>query len=168
MALSIQRILFPTDFSDASQNARDYACAIAGLLGSELHVLHVIQYPDSAPGALGSWCMPETNRIPESVHDVENQLTAQLETSLIRDTQIIKAIRLGEPSQEILKYATENEIQLIVVGTHGRTGVSHLIIGSIAEKVVQGSTCPVLSVHSNWHQVLSTGQGSTEKCLAAT
>lgn len=81
MKLSIQRILFPTDFSDASQNARNHACAIASLLDAELHVLHVIQYPDSAPGALGSWCMPETNRIPENVHDVEKQLTTQMENS---------------------------------------------------------------------------------------
>lgn len=166
MNLSIQRILFPTDFSEASQNARDHACAIAGLLGSELHVLHVIQYPNAGTGALGSWCMPETNRIPENVHDVQKQLASQMENSRIGDTQIVKAIRLGEPSQEILKYATENEIDLIVIGTHGRTGATRLLIGSVAEMMVQRSTCPVLSVHADLHQVLS--KDNSEECLATS
>lgn len=167
MKLSIQRILFPTDFSNASQNARDHACAIAGLLGSELHVLHVIQYPYDPPGALGSWCMPETNRIPESVPEVEQQLTSQMENSLVRDSLIVKAIRLGEPCQEILKYAADNDIQLIVLGTHGRTGMSRLLIGSVAELVIQRSICPVLSVHSESHQML-TAKHEAAPALART
>ncbi len=167
MKLSLNRILLPTDFSPASVQARNYACSIAGPLDAELHVLHVLSYPHLPSGPTDSWFVPEEQRVPVVVHDAELQLEAEMADSLIKGSRIVKAIRYGEPSHEILAYAKEHEIELIVQGTHGRTGLSHVLIGSVAEKIVQRAECPVLTVHAEGLQETADQDcRSNTKCLA--
>lgn len=151
MKISLKRILFPTDFSPASEYARNYACSIAGLMDAELHVLHIIEDPLPIPGTKGSWALPHEDLIAQLVSQTETQLKEHTKNSGLRDNRVIRTVRVGNPSQEITEYAGKHDVDLIVLGTHGRSGLSHLLIGSVAEKVVRLAKCPVLTVHPTDH-----------------
>lgn len=144
MIHTIQRILLPTDFSEASANAKDYACALAGLLNADLHVLHVL--PDCPPQSSLSGASSEIPRL-EIERSAQQQLSALMADSRINLEKVYRQIRFGNPVDQILNYAKDHHISLIVLGTHGRTGLSHALIGSVTENVVQLATCPVLTVH---------------------
>jgi universal stress protein A len=125
-ALEIRQILFPTDFSDASGPAGATAADLARRFGARLHVLHVVPPvtdPTPAPPAL------------RAVAD-----------DVGRGLPIVTAITSGRPARQIADYARENAIDLIVLGTHGRTGVSRALLGSVAEAVVRRAPCRVLTV----------------------
>lgn len=145
MVISIRRILFPTDFSDAAREAQQYAVAVAERWDAELHLLHVVPavvpYPDAAS--------PFTSEAEPilMVEVAEKQLNHELDAEWCKNHHYQMATVVGSAVEEILSYATENEIDLIVLGTHGRTGLSRLLIGSVAEKVVRLAKCPVLTVH---------------------
>ena len=158
MNVSVQRILFPTDFSPASHFAKQYACAIAGPLNAELHVLHVTSYPHVESRPTDSWLEPQNVRLDALLESAKEQLDQEMKNSLIRDVQIHKVVRVGETVQEILNYANEQRIELIVLGTHGRTGLEHIFIGSVAEQIVQKANCPVLTVRPQGHQILANEQ----------
>jgi universal stress protein A len=146
-----QRILFCTDFSENSVRARDYASAFAVEFQAELIILHVI---DSS--LIGFHTLDEG--IPVDMKSVmdEIQLSVDKALTLISEecSQAFSAVktfsRFGVPSYEIVKFAKEFGIHMIVMGTHGRTGFRHLIMGSTAENVVRTANCPVLTVrHSS-------------------
>ena len=145
MNISVQRILFPTDFSEPAREAQQYAIAIAERWGAELHLLHVIDpiaaIPDtSSPYAAG--------REQQFQFDAgEKQLARELDSNWSKQNSSKLATVVGSIVEEILKYSTDNKIDLIVVGTHGRTGLTRMLIGSVAEKIVRLSKCPVLTVH---------------------
>lgn len=147
MSISIQRILFATDFSEPARQAQKYALTLAEKFGAELHALHVV--PEiilPATDSYAAWTLPEGG------------MKAQLEASsrqLQQEFELQGAKRqvvMGFPVEEIMKYATDQNIDLLVVGTHGHTGLAHLLMGSVAEKLVRLSTCPVLTVHPKGHQ----------------
>ena len=124
--LLVHDVLFATDFSDASRLAGESAAAFARHFGARLHVLHVappVTDPTPAPAALRA-------------------VAAELETGL----SIVTAIAAGRPARQIVDYARRNAIDLIVIGTHGRTGVSHALLGSVAEAVTRRARCRVLTV----------------------
>ena len=151
--ISIRRILFPTDFSEAAAKAQAYATALADRFGAELHLLHVvvpptIPFPDSAT----SWTMPESGL--KSQIEVAEKVFSQKSADWPEELHLVTKVVTGFAVDEIVQYAEEQEIDLIVVGTHGLTGISHLLIGSVAEKLVRVSTCPVLTVHPTGHQFL--------------
>ena len=146
-ALEFHRILCPVDFSEASRGALRAAAAFAGQFGGSLTLLHVDVVPGSA--------------IPEAL--VETPLRLATDLSAPADRPLLEwkaeAERLGaprvqayrsvgRPAQEILALASRDAFDLIVVGTHGRTGVGHLILGSVAEEVVRQARCPVLTLGS--------------------
>lgn len=144
----IQKILFATDFSDPAEKAQQYAQELAERLNAELHLLHVV-VPVAVP-ALGA---------PSVGYIEDTEVMAQLEESAKRDMDalftpqwrsqhhVVSAVCIGTPVFEILRYANEQKIDLIVLGTLGRTGLSHLLLGSVAENVVRKAHCPVLTVH---------------------
>lgn len=151
MMISIHRILFPTDFSESAKKACQYAVALTDKFGAELHLIHVIPPMMPYPDAASPWIMP----------DDENQQQVELANQhLRRELDPIWANRhnptyvavTGFAIDEILKYANEANIDLIVVGTHGHTGLSRMLIGSVAEKIVRTAMCPVLTVHPKGHQ----------------
>lgn len=152
MKVSLKRILFPTDFSPASECARNYACSIAGLMDAELHILHIIDDPFPIPGTKGSWVLPHEDLIARLVSQTETQLIEQTKDMGIRENRVTRSVKIGNPAREITDYAAKHDIDLIVLGTHGHSGLSHLLIGSVAEKVVRLSKCPVLTVHPTDHQ----------------
>lgn len=148
MIVSIRRILFPTDFSEPAKEAQKYASTLAEKFGAELHVLHVV--PEiilPATDSYTTWSLPEGG--------MKAQLDAaekQLQTEFDATSGVRRAVVVGFPIEEIMKYAADKAIDLIVVGTHGHTGLSHLLLGSVAEKLVRLAKCPVLTVHPQGHQ----------------
>jgi nucleotide-binding universal stress UspA family protein len=136
------RILAPTDLSPIAERAVRYAHTLAGKLGAELHVLHVV--PDVAHLAP---LVPVTGVVdPENLSDDYHRWLATLvgEPGTVRR---VEAVRVGaDVAETIRKYAELQEVDLIVMATHGRTGLTHLLVGSVAEKMLRVAPCPVLVI----------------------
>ena len=142
-AIRIQNILVPTDFSEQSRKALRYAVRMAEEFGARLTVLHVVQplvYPDFAYAAITM----ENDKLAEAAGARLDLLNKQLEIdpALIRQT----LVRTGSPFHEISEAARTLKIDLIVISTHGRSGLTRALIGSTAERVVRHAPCPVLVV----------------------
>lgn len=142
-----KRILWPTDFSTHSLRGGKYAYGLSELFGAEFHLLHAIP-PPLTPDA--SLLMPAD--IPAACSETElfsaadRSLRELVARQFAGTVQIVTHVAFGNPWPTICKYAKDNEIQLIVVTTHGRTGLGHVLIGSTAERIVQHACCPVLVV----------------------
>lgn len=148
MTRTISRILVATDFSAPSERALEYAITIAGRFGASLHLLHVVE----DPMVTGTWA-PEAllggaSAIRASLIDEAARRLARLVASDDRlRLMVTSEVRLGYAAEAIREVATSQHCDLIVMGTHGRTGVAHLLLGSVAEKVVRQARCPVFTVH---------------------
>jgi len=138
----LARILAPTDGSAFSQKAVSYARELAQQFGAELHVLRVT---DDEEKALEQYAV--TGVIDASQpQDDYNRWVAEL-VGEAGDVRRVEAVRVATGIPEpILRYAKHNDIDLIVMATHGRTGLTHLLLGSVAEKVVRAAPCPVLTL----------------------
>ena len=137
-----QHVLVPLDFSAYSTQALDYAMALAHPLHARLTLLHVIQ-----PLVMGGDDIDV--RLPEAfMQELDAELTRRLEAYLARVTAagLTGAMVLvqGSPYHAIVETAQARQVDLIIMGTHGRTGLRHVLMGSVAEKVVQLAACPVL------------------------
>lgn len=145
--LTLQRILCPVDFSDISLNALRFAVDLADKFQAELHLLHVFEGYDAIS------LNPETAMTPmpqwlTQLRQVCHEKLAALPAADLaaRCPSIVRADREGPAIHEILEYAAHHEIDLIVLATHGRTGLKHLLLGSVAENIVRSAKCPVLTV----------------------
>ena len=136
----IRCILMPTDFSECSHEALDYAVFIAKTFRAEVHLLHVIHFP--AHGINPKLFNP-IKEIQKEETDKLNGLKEQIRHQC---QNVYLLCREGSPPMEILKAADQIPADLIVMGTHGRTGLAHTLMGSVAERVVQKASCPVLTV----------------------
>lgn len=144
--MKIQRVLLPTDFSEHSKAAEKAACDLADRYGAELHVLHVLQdFLLTVPQTAAALLVP-----PQSLEDEVTAAEAEIQrippSVWAAGKQVMRAVRIGSVYDSIVQYAAENAIDLIVVGTHGRTGLRHVLLGSVAERVVQHAPCSVLAV----------------------
>lgn len=153
----IKKILVPTDFSPPSNVAMDYAAFIAKQFNAGIILIHVIE---SLP-----YSVTDTFNVIEHRKALETTARSLLENfrhDLVeRDLSLKISLVSGAAYQEILKKARQERIDLIVMGTHGRTGVRHLILGSVAEKVVRLSTCPVLTVRTpSGHRTASSSKAA--------
>ena len=147
--IELKRVLLPTDFSELSSEATKYACALAEQFDAQLHMLHVhenIVVPEYAMGI--DW----DKLAREARSAAEAQMEEVLDPAWKEAHKVVKATAEGPPFLEIIRYAKERDIDLIVMATHGRSGVSHMLIGSVAEKVVRKAPCPVLTVRPKGHQ----------------
>ncbi len=141
-----KRICCPIDFSDASRAAMEVAVDLARRTGAELVLLHA--YP--IPG----YTFPDGSVVasPKMMQELADQAERHLEEWRAAAAATTGAPRVGthkavgEPAAEIVAFAKANGIDLIVVGTHGRTGLEHALMGSVAERVVRRAHCPVLTV----------------------
>jgi len=142
--MSIQHVLVPTDFSASAERALDYAIRLARTLNARLTVLHVMQ-PVPMAGVDMGVALPETY-----LQEVEKAVQAGMEEALARVTAAgLTAERLvlyGVPFQDIVETAKARQVDLIVMGTHGHTGLMHVLLGSVAERVVRLAPCSVLVV----------------------
>ncbi len=151
--IPLKRILLPTDFSEQSAEATRYACAFAEQFQAELHVLHVVeQLAATIPEAVVEMATSLENYLEVAETKALARLTKVLEPGWEKGKHVTLATRSGSPFLKIIEYAKEHQIDLIVMGTHGRTGLSHVLIGSVAERVVRMAPCPVLTVHPEGHQ----------------
>lgn len=151
MTIQLQKILLPTDFSKLSENAINYACELATRFDAELHLLHALEvHPDFTPTFGMGLDLP--GYVSESKAAVEKKLASVLDPLWATGRKIVHSAVEGSPKVEIVRYARENEIDLIVLSTHGRTGLIHVLMGSVAESVVRTAPCPVLTMRPEGHQ----------------
>ena len=141
-----KRILAATDFSEYSNEAIEHACALADTFSSELHLLHVLESHISSTPVFGAG-LALSPRVQESREAAEKGLE-----QVAPGREAIRATAEGPPFLEILRYAKDNDVDLIVLGTHGRSGLAHVMLGSVAERVVRKAPCPVLTVRHPKHQ----------------
>ena len=150
--LALKRILFPTDFSEYSREAEHYACAFARQHGAELHLLTVVEDLLPVIPPLGGPAMAMGGIDPILMtKNARQALEAFPNKEWGHDLKIQRDVRAGSPFVEIVRYAREHDIDLIVIGTHGRTGLKHVLLGSVAERVVRKAGCPVLTVRPKSH-----------------
>lgn len=155
MPISIRRLLFPTDFSEPSKVAQQYAMALAHQFDAELHLLHVVSpvmpYTDISTG----WAMPQFETQQQLEAAERTLMETVIDEKWSSEHRVIRSTVFGIPVDQILSYAKNQEIDLIVLGTHGFSGLTHALIGSVAEKLVRLAHCPVLTVHPDGHQFVS-------------
>jgi nucleotide-binding universal stress UspA family protein len=123
-----------------------YAGIFAEKCGAELHVLHVVVEPLPLPAPDGAWIRPD-DAIPELLKRAQQDLAANTERIQRTSIPLTCAVEVGYPVEQLLKYIDDHQIDLVVLGTQGYRGLSRLLLGSIAEKVVRLAKCPVLTVH---------------------
>ena len=150
--ISLKRILAPTDFSDYSKSGVDYACSLAEQFDAELHLLYVLQDMVAMVPEPGMAFPPPGDYLEELKESAENALQELLGPDSAADLSVVRTTRHGPPFLEIIRYAKEKDIDLIVMGTHGRSGLAHVVLGSVAEKVVRKAPCPVLTVRPTDHK----------------
>jgi universal stress protein A len=142
--LAVKRILVPIDFSEYSLNALQYAVRFAKHFGSELILLHVVEpvvYPTDI--SFGQIAFPN---VEEELHRRSEHELKRLRKEVRAEVAAKSFIRLGKPFVEITAAAKEYDVDLIIIASHGHTGVEHILFGSTAEKVVRKAHCPVLTV----------------------
>ncbi len=148
---AFNRILVPVDFSAHSDLALRYATTLADRFGATVEVLHVVEDPFVS----GAWSAEAlAPNIPELLADLVTAArgkladlkAAALNRGVHLTTTVLTTILTGQPADSICAYATTEKFDLIVMGTHGRRGLSHALIGSVAERVVRKAPCPVLTV----------------------
>jgi nucleotide-binding universal stress UspA family protein len=147
MTESIRRILVPVDFSAHSEKAIRFAATLANRFGASISLLHVVEDPLVA----GDWQAEAfVPNMPELLNDLMRAAQARITEVRVplgaHGFAVDSAVIVGEPARSIVEQATAGAFDLVVMGTHGRTGLSHTFLGSIAERVVQKALCAVLTV----------------------
>lgn len=144
--LKLKKILYPTDFSESSLEALKYALSFAKSCQAKLILMHVVNEKIFSEGlSLARVAAPESLE-QEMSAEAGRQLKMLIPAAERHGLEWEMVILYGMPFLEIIRYAKENAVDMIVIGTHGRSGVEHIIFGSTAEKVVRKAPCPVLSV----------------------
>ena len=143
--MQFRHILAPTDFSEYSKKAVGSALELARKFGAKLTILHVVELP---PYPVEGYVPPAVNAT--FLDDLERQATQDL-AQLVHEAEssnveVVRLVAVGSPYRRIIDTAEAEQVDLIVMATAGRTGFSHLVMGSIAERVVRTATCPVLTI----------------------
>jgi len=166
--VKIKKILAPTDLSELSQAGVRYALKLARATGAEVTVYHTVNYDEIVEYgeevkervALNRTSRP-TSSLLETYHFALGRFVKDHFSDLIAGVKIHEKVELGKPDENIVEYAKTEGSDLIVISTHGRTGLSHMLMGSVTEKVVRHASCPVLSIRPQ------PGQKAAEKAAAA-
>jgi nucleotide-binding universal stress UspA family protein len=159
--LSIKKILIPQDGSDSSLEALNYASSFAREFKVTVYLMTVIEANQSIydaymdPGVLSQ----RESRIMTLVNKKLGEAEKKAREMGIQD--VISIVHLGTPYKKIIDVAREEHIDLIVMGTHGRSGVSHFLIGSVTEKVIRTAPCPVLVIRPHMHGLIDEPQSDT-------
>ena len=140
----ISTILVPTDFSPASLLATDYAIDMARRYGASIELLHVMEDVFMSVAPEGFVDVPGLRARVKA--DAEEQLTMAGRRCAAADVPVTATLRSGHPVVVIVEHANAAAPDLIVMGTHGRSGLAHMFLGSVAERVVRTAPCPVLTV----------------------
>lgn len=140
-----KKVLVAMDFSENSEAALDFALHLGEHLGSKISILHVVQTLAHYP-LFFSGVITEADLRREMGREAEEKLTELAERKHQKHVAIETRVRFGDPYEEIIKEAAKLQVDLILMGTHGRTGISRALIGSVAERVVRKAKFPVLTV----------------------
>jgi nucleotide-binding universal stress UspA family protein len=152
MMIELKQIMVPTDFSEPSSCAVKYGRALAERFGAALHYVHVLE-----DFVALSWSSDTyVTSLPRLREEVEADALSRL-GQLLKEPEGAQlsakvALLTGNPFVEIVRYARDQNIDLIVIGTHGRGPIAHMLLGSVAEKVVRKAHCPVLTVRHPQHE----------------
>ncbi len=144
----ISKILAPTDFSELSQAGVRYALELAKVVGAEVTVYHAVsqdelmQYYNKAPVRPFMYPM-------DTYQKAMSRFMKTHFADLTADVKVHQQVEMGAAEENVVKLAEEQGMDLIVISTHGRTGLSHMLVGSVTEKVVRLARCPVLSIPSH-------------------
>ena len=138
------KILVPIDFEEASDAALVYGRNLAKAFGAELHVLHVME---------NQFLRLTFKSATAVATGIANRVAKRLTPEDRATLHAVTAVRMSdEPAEEIVQYADQEDIDLIVMGTHGRVRLAHILMGSVAEHVVRTARCPVMTVHQPEHE----------------
>jgi nucleotide-binding universal stress UspA family protein len=140
--MPVHHVLVPIDFSTYAELALDYAIAVAQKLQARLTLLHVIQPPLVASAHMGVW--PSLAFVAELKAAITSDMEGYLARVIAAGLEGEIVVEHGAPFQQILDTAKARQADLIILGTHGRTGLVHVLLGSVAEKVARLAPCPVL------------------------
>ena len=144
--MEIRAIMVPTEFSEHSKESVRYACGLAERLGSELHMVHILsEILPTGPDPLLMPVMPP-EYYEENEKRAKETLDHLLEPAWGMPRSVVRGVRWGSPVEVVVAYAMEHRIELIVISTHGRTGLSHVLLGSVAERIIREAPCPVLTI----------------------
>jgi nucleotide-binding universal stress UspA family protein len=164
--IQLKTILIPTDFSECSDAAVKYGFALANAFGATVHLLNVVQDPYTMPWAADAFAAPVGDMLTDWEAQARRRLTESVPAASA--SSAVVATRVGSPYSEIVRYAAQHRIDLIVLGTHGRGPLGHMLLGSVAERVVRTAPCPVLTVrHPQREFVTETAVDPTTQVLCA-
>lgn len=153
--MTLTTILVPTDFSEPSTSALDYAKQLASAFNASIHLLHVVQDPARQPWGLEAYGVAPLDVLADIMTQAQKDLDHALPESDRKTYKAELVTAVGSPFGEIVEYAKNNNVDVIVMGTHGRGAFAHALLGSVAERVVRFAPCPVLTVRTN----VASGQG---------
>ena len=144
--IAIQHILVPTDFSEPAAAALTYGRALAEEFNSHLHLLHVVPEPYVYPWGTEISTLPLVDLLTQSETLANTRLAELIPADDAPKGGLTTSTAIGTPVDRILEYIDEHHVDLVVLGTHGRGPVGHLLLGSVAERIVRRSPVPVLTV----------------------
>ena len=149
--ISLKKILCPIDHSDCSKEALKYAVSFAMKDEAKLYLLHIIDIR-----SFNDSLVAMSQQIPdeETLEQLRMKLLDCIPEDIRDDMDVEATVIQGIPFAEIISTAKEKEIDMIVIGSHGRTGISHMMLGSVSEKVVRKAPCPVLTVRQPGHEFI--------------
>jgi len=140
----IDKILVPIDFSPASERAARYAASLARRLGASVHLVHVLEPAALVKGPFEFYGPPSPAFLDQLYWDTRARLVAVGSTLEYGFVRVSSEVRHGTPAESIRAATVDYGADLVIMSTHGRTGLSHLLMGSVAEQVIRTSRCPVL------------------------
>lgn len=159
--IRLKTMLVATDLSPLSECAVRHGCELAKQFGAQLHLLTVASYPFSE---FAQECQKDYGR---SIDECETEYFTAAEKRLskidvtpLEESQVTKETIKGFPVAEILRYSKANSIDLLLLGTHGLTGLQHVFMGSVAEMIVRTAPCPVLTVRDSQHHFVPASAAS--------
>lgn len=156
--IELKNILIPTDFSEPAMAATQHALGLARPFRAKVHLLYVIDEPSFQIHGFGGYIPGREEFEAYGDAGLNNWISAEDEAGL----KIVRVKEIGKTASKIVDYAREHDIDLIVMGTHGRSLITRGLLGSVAENVVRHAVCPVLTVHPDGHPFIEeTNQQTT-------
>jgi nucleotide-binding universal stress UspA family protein len=149
--IKLRKLLVPTDFSDSARHAFNYGLSFAGEYKAELVLLHVVENL-TVGYASDLFPVPMAEVFQEISGYAKTELTKLAEEARARGVSVSELVVQGKPSAEIIRHAAENEVDMIVLGTHGKGMLDQALFGSTTERVVRRAPCPVLTVRKPEHE----------------
>jgi nucleotide-binding universal stress UspA family protein len=151
--VELKRILYPSDFSERSLAALPYALELCRRFDAQLHVLHVVDDAYQYWMASGEGTVPVVVSEEELLGSARQQMTKFVDEHLAAEKQqIVTKLAVGKPFVEIIRYARNQSIDMIVIASHGHGALTSMLMGSVTEKVVRKSSCPVLTIRHVEHK----------------